>query len=288
MPLSDFYPEMQGWQPADTPDTKPQPASSTPIGPSQSPTVETPSSPYLRAPLPLPLQYAPDTLRQYNRPGLSSFRIAPIPPNGVPSINSAATSVVKTTVVETINSSAAGPNGAIQFNNAGLLGGVNLLEWNQISAILSVIGSVTISTPLGVASGGTGSNLSATGGASEVLLQTTVGGAITVRQLTYADISGSPTIAIWNTTVQTSTYTAVAKDMVLANTSGGGFTVTLPLSSANKNLSIRVKKTSSDSNTVTVGVSGSDLIDGQSTQTFNSQYTDLEAIADGSGNWWIA
>jgi hypothetical protein len=38
--------------------------------------------------------------------------------------------------------------------------------------------------------GGTGSNLGATGGTSEVLLQTTVGGNVTVRQLDYSDLAG--------------------------------------------------------------------------------------------------
>jgi hypothetical protein len=158
---------------------------------------------------------------------------------------------------------------------------------NFVSAVLS--GSDIQTGIVGVQFGGTGSNLSATGGTSEVLLQTTVGGDVTVRQLTFSDIGGSlTTIPIWNTIIETTTYTAVAGDMVLANSAGGGFTVTLPLSSSNKNLSIRVKKTSSDSNTITVARSGADLIDGQTTQIFNRQYTDLEVTADGSGNWWIA
>jgi hypothetical protein len=120
-------------------------------------------------------------------------------------------------------------------------------------------------------------------------------GTVGLSQPAFSDISGtiSPSqlpggFAGWNTVVKTGTYVAVAGDMVLADTSGGGFTVTLPLSSTNKNLSIRVKKISSDSNTVTVARSGADAIDGQTSQTFNSQYTDLEAIADGGVNWWIA
>jgi len=94
-------------------------------------------------------------------------------------------------------------------------------------------------------------------------------------------------LAIWNSLVKTTTYTALAGDVVLANTTGGGFTITLPLSSSNRNQAIRVKKTSSDGNTVTVGVTGGDLIDGASTKTFTSQYTSIDVIADGSGNWWI-
>jgi len=94
-------------------------------------------------------------------------------------------------------------------------------------------------------------------------------------------------LALWNSIAKTTTYSAIAGDVVLANTTGGGFTITLPLSSSNKNQAIRVKKTSSDGNTVTVGISGGDLIDGASTKTFTSQYTSIDVIADGSGNWWI-
>lgn len=46
--------------------------------------------------------------------------------------------------------------------------------------------------------GGTGADLSATGGTSKVLMQTTVGGAVTVAQLTNSDISGLGTMATQN------------------------------------------------------------------------------------------
>ncbi len=97
----------------------------------------------------------------------------------------------------------------------------------------------------------------------------------------------SPVAGLWNVISKTSTYAAVAGDVVLANTTGGGFTITLPASGSNKNLSIRVKKISSDSNVVTVSRSGSDLIDGQTTQTFTSQWTNIEIIADGVTNWYV-
>ena len=51
---------------------------------------------------------------------------------------------------------------------------------------------------LGVTFGGSGANLSATGGAHNVLFQTTVGGAITVAQPAFTDISGNPTPAQLN------------------------------------------------------------------------------------------
>jgi hypothetical protein len=92
----------------------------------------------------------------------------------------------------------------------------------------------------------------------------------------------------WNIVSKATTYAAVAGDMVLATSTGGGFTVTLPASSANTNRSIRVKKVSSDANNVTIGRTGGDLIDGQTSQIISFQYTDIELISDGAGNWWIA
>lgn len=83
MPLSDHYPEMKGWTPVDKINSQALP---------QIPTPEVQVSPFLRTVLPLPLQYSGDTIKQYNRPGLSSFRIAPLPPGGIPAVNSAAIS----------------------------------------------------------------------------------------------------------------------------------------------------------------------------------------------------
>lgn len=136
MALSDFHESMKGWVPA---------------------TVTVPSAPhipdsnnqtggYLRAVLPLPLQYAPDTLRQYNKPGLSSFRIAPLPPGGSPAVNSASASVTSSSINEFVNIAAAGPNGAVQFNNSGALGGSNSFVWNNVANILSMGGSLTVTT----------------------------------------------------------------------------------------------------------------------------------------------
>lgn len=65
----------------------------------------------------------------------------------------------------------AGSSGSIQFNNGGVFGGETFVTLVQ---------------------GGTGADLSATGGASFVLRQSSVGGPITVSQLSYSDISGAP------------------------------------------------------------------------------------------------
>ena len=59
----------------------------------------------------------------------------------------------------------------------------------------SIAGDAINSGLVGVMYGGTGSDLSATGGASEVLMQTSNGGAVTVAQLANTDISGLGTMS---------------------------------------------------------------------------------------------
>jgi hypothetical protein len=51
---------------------------------------------------------------------------------------------------------------------------------------------------LGIQNGGTGSDLVTTGGTSQVLMQETVGGNVTVRQLAFADLSGFGKITKYN------------------------------------------------------------------------------------------
>jgi hypothetical protein len=62
---------------------------------------------------------------------------------------------------------------------------------------LTTLGTITTGawngTKIGLAYGGTNADLSATGGTSQVLKQTSTGAAITVAQLAYSDISGTPT-----------------------------------------------------------------------------------------------
>ncbi len=83
MALSDYFPSMQGWTPVTekAPTANQQP---------QIPNDQTQRSGYLRTTLPLPLQYSGDTIKQYNTPGMSSYRIAPLPPSGLPTVNAAA------------------------------------------------------------------------------------------------------------------------------------------------------------------------------------------------------
>jgi hypothetical protein len=137
MKLSEYYPSMQGA----TPVGPVVPAAAPPVIPND----QTQVTRYLRTTLPLPLQYSPDTLKQYNRPGLSSFRIAPLPPGGNPAVNASSTSTSTSNIQQFVNTAANGPNGAIQFNVGGALTGVAQFEWDNIGSNLLITGGASIS-----------------------------------------------------------------------------------------------------------------------------------------------
>jgi hypothetical protein len=90
----------------------------------------------------------------------------------------------------------------------------------------------------------------------------------------------------WTTTNQSSNYTAVGNNVILCDTSAGGFTVTLPLAVENKDKTIMIKKISNDGGAVTVDPQGAETIDNDSQKTINFYLTSFTVISDGS-NWWV-
>ncbi|MDQ3170235.1 MAG: hypothetical protein M3Q55_08875 [Acidobacteriota bacterium] len=94
-------------------------------------------------------------------------------------------------------------------NLGGLAAGFLKITTAAGVATPSTVPAITASdfnSPLTVSVGGTGSNLSATGGTSYVLKQTTAGAVITVGPLAVADISGLPAV------VQAGTYTPASSE----------------------------------------------------------------------------
>lgn len=89
----------------------------------------------------------------------------------------------------------------------------------------------------------------------------------------------------WATTAVTTTYTVQPFDrVVLADATGGAFTVTLPNAYGRRGQQpIFVKRTSA-ANNVTVASAGG-TIDGSATQTLTSQYAVQGYCSDGSV-WW--
>jgi hypothetical protein len=151
---------------------------------------------------------------------------------------------------------------------------------SQIPPInLALSGNGGVGGILPLANGGTGANLSATGGANKVVQQTSIGAPFTVGVLTGANITN-------NVSAQSTSFSAAAATTYLCTTTGGSITVTFPAAFTNTGAIINVKKVSSDSNNVTITPSSGALIDGATTAVISVQYTSITAISDGT-NWWI-
>lgn len=89
-------------------------------------------------------------------------------------------------------------------------------------------------------------------------------------------------------TTVTAAHTVKADEYYIrADVSGGGFTVTLPLAKGIEGRQIIVQKVDSSANTLTLGVSGSDTINGSSTQTTTTQYSSWILESVGNNLWGI-
>lgn len=100
--------------------------------------------------------------------------------------------------------------------------------------------------------------------------------------LVWASVAGSALAVASKTT----TYTATTSDDFIAVTTGSAWTLTLYAASGNSGKVLRVKKTSSDVNALTIDANASETIDGALTTTIISQYEEIILICDGT-NWHI-
>jgi len=93
--------------------------------------------------------------------------------------------------------------------------------------------------------------------------------------------------ATFATATKSNSYTISNTDTVIfANASSGAVTITLPLASGSAGYRFYVKRTDGSANACSVGISGSDTIDGQSSVSLGSQYMSLTLVSDGSA-WYI-
>jgi hypothetical protein len=82
-------------------------------------------------------------------------------------------------------------------------------------------------------------------------------------------------------------YTLTAEDgLVLADASGGTFTLTLPTAVGITGRMYRVKKTDATANAVTIDANAAETIDGGATATLLVQYEAITVVSDGT-EWWV-
>jgi hypothetical protein len=98
---------------------------------------------------------------------------------------------------------------------------------------------------------------------------------------------GTNTVAPVAPTSKTTTYTALTTDdCILADTSGGAWTLTLYAASGNGGRRLKVIKTTSDTDALTIDGNASETINGNTTTTLVTQYETIVLYCDGT-NWLV-
>jgi hypothetical protein len=88
-------------------------------------------------------------------------------------------------------------------------------------------------------------------------------------------------------TTKTAAYTiATSDDIILADTTSAGFTLTLPTASGNTGKIFEIKKIDSTNNIVTIDGNGSETIDGDTTKKLATQNEAVTITSDGT-NWVV-
>jgi hypothetical protein len=86
---------------------------------------------------------------------------------------------------------------------------------------------------------------------------------------------------------ETANYTAISTDhTILADATGGAFTITLPAASGLAGKIYTIKRINSGGNDVTIDANASETIDGDATKVLNAHWKYLQIQCDGS-NWFI-
>jgi hypothetical protein len=110
------------------------------------------------------------------------------------------------------------------------------------------------------------------------------------QQLTVAGSPAAPTWAdtTYPTATKTSSYTVTATDTVIfANATTGAVTITLPAAASFTGYRFYVKRIdSTTTNAVTIGRTGTDTIDGQTSISLDVQYMSVMLVSNGSA-WYI-
>lgn len=119
-------------------------------------------------------------------------------------------------------------DGGQAANKAMISNDLGVASWQTITSVGTVTTGAWNGTAVGVQYGGTGANLSATGGASQVLQQTSAGGAITVGQLAATDLSngtaGTGSVVLSSNLPQVATFTANTTTTSTVATAATGYT----------------------------------------------------------------
>lgn len=87
------------------------------------------------------------------------------------------------------------------------------------------------------------------------------------------------------TVTTTTTLSTSVNQVILADTTSGIFTITLPTAVSNSGLVYTIKKINTG-NTLTIATTSSQTIDGGTTASITVRYTSIDLISDGA-NWYV-
>jgi hypothetical protein len=186
-----------------------------------------------------------------------------------------------------------GLNKEIQFNDGGVLGANASLTFDKATGTLSA-GRLTLSNPLVVSSGGTGlSTISANAvilgnGTGNVLTVApgTAGNVLTSEGGTWVSKAASSTSGATSYLIKTSAYTAVNGDKIVADTSGGSFTINLPATPTTGHSVVIVDGANWGTNNLIIGRNGSTIEGLAENLTVDIGTLRMEFVYDGS-TWEI-
>lgn len=95
---------------------------------------------------------------------------------------------------------------------------------------------------------------------------------------------GLPNLSIVS---KTTTYTATTDDdVILCDTSGGAWTLSLHTAANHAGKQLRIKKTTSDFSALTINTNSTETVDGVDNTAIHTQYEELTLVSDGT-NWHI-
>jgi len=117
----------------------------------------------------------------------------------------------------------------------------------------------------------------------------TIPAGATINNQGTATNFGATGSASWNTTVKTSTFTAVAGEGYFVNTTGGAVTVNLPAGVAGAVVAIKDYANTFDTNAVTLAPNGSDKIGGNNTvdSTISTEGVAITLVFVDSTQGWL-
>jgi hypothetical protein len=97
-------------------------------------------------------------------------------------------------------------------------------------------------------------------------------------------VGGNQELATRDVKAVTGDTTAAPQDVILADASSQSITVTLP--TPTEGYSVTVKRTDSSSNAVSIAPSGSETVEGSSSEALEYQFEAITVVSDGT-DWFI-